>query len=172
VTTNAVGYRIKWLLGVSVTGATYGSGQYGTGIYGTRASDDLGSQAYRIVPIIPTGGASSMNDPELTIVRGDQLPTVTVQIIGDDDRGLNLTGTQVYFHWRALETDRADASSGGCTIIDGPNGVVNFDWQAGDAGLAGEYLAEFEVVYPSGRRLTVPTIGKLRLHVPDDIADN
>jgi hypothetical protein len=77
--------------------------------------------------------------------------------------------TQVYVHIRPTDGGEADVISGGCAIVSEAGGIVNYDWSAGATAKAGEYVAEFEVVYASGRRLTVPTIGKLRVHIPDDI---
>jgi hypothetical protein len=112
-----------------------------------------------------------MADPDITVVRGDTLPTLTVQFLGDDDRPLVLDtiDTQVFFHMREVDGDESMVATGGCAIVNAPLGIVNFDWFPDALVVAGEYAGEFEVVYVSGRRLTIPTIGKLRLHVPDDI---
>ncbi|HXG46256.1 MAG TPA: BppU family phage baseplate upper protein [Methylomirabilota bacterium] len=55
------------------------------------------------------------------------------------------------------------------TIVDAPAGRVRFDIQPGDTDVAGTYRVEWEIVFPSGKVLTVPDDSYHTLHILRDL---
>jgi hypothetical protein len=110
-------------------------------------------------------------DDSIVVVRGDTLPSLIAQIVGDDSIPLDLTGCTVWFNARPLAGERTDGWSGACIIVRAVDGIFAFDWGPGDTITPGVYAAEAEVIFPSGRRLTVPTGHRLRMTIPDDVND-
>jgi hypothetical protein len=48
-------------------------------------------------------------------------------------------------------------------------GVIRYAWGATDTNTAGEYRAEFDVVYTGGEKLTIPVKGNLAIRIYDDL---
>lgn len=56
------------------------------------------------------------------------------------------------------------------SFLDRPNGVVRYSWQDGDTDVAGRYLAEWKVTFPTGT-LTVPNGAPKRIvRVGEDVS--
>ena len=56
-------------------------------------------------------------------------------------------------------------------VLESPltSGVLRYQWGATDTNVAGEYRAEFDVVYTGGEKLTIPVKGNLAIRVYDDL---
>lgn len=46
------------------------------------------------------------------------------------------------------------------SIIDGPNGIIRYDWQTGDTDTAGTFLSRFKVTFSDGTIETFPNAGR------------
>lgn len=104
---------------------------------------------------------------DFTIKRNDTEP-VLERTLKRDGSAVDLTNASVQFHMRARGSDSTtvDASA---SITDAPNGVVEYEWQAGDTDTAGFYEAEFEVTYADADVETFPNSGHLVVAINQDI---
>lgn len=92
----------------------------------------------------------------LTVKQGDTFPPVDLTVYDPNGVPLNLpVGTSVRFHMGKTLRGGASLIRTG-QLIDGPTGRISYQWQAGDTGVAGGFLAEFQLTLPDGRVLTVP----------------
>lgn len=87
------------------------------------------------------------------------------------DGGLNpvdLTGASVRFHMKAVGgAIKVDAAM---TVVDQDNGIVQYDWEAGDTDTVDTYAVEFEVTYSDGAIETFPNKGNLAVNVTRELA--
>jgi len=155
----ATRYRLRFVTGVALTGATYGSGTYGEGTYGMQASDPLASLRYYLVPW--PGGY--LTDPSWIYRQGDVLPRFSALVCSDegplDDAGLTtavlvLSDTEAISRSFPLSVESAD----------GDDRLVR-DWQPGDLDTPGVYRAAAVITYSSGRRLTIPIDDRMQFVV-------
>lgn len=106
---------------------------------------------------------------EFTIKRNDLLKTLRVRL-SDVNGAINLLNTTVAFHMTAA-VDGTPKVNAPASIEDAAGGIVTYAWQGTDTDTAGTYIAEFEITYPSGKKLTVPTkVRSFRVIVEPDIA--
>lgn len=106
---------------------------------------------------------------DFNIKRNDTLPAVSASLLDPDGNGVDLAGATVSFVYRLSTEARSTAVSGSAAIVDSNNGVVRFDWTAGDTDVPGIYFAEFQIVFGSGDVLTVPNTSDLILRFFDDV---
>ena len=70
---------------------------------------------------------------------------------------INLTGAAVRLHMKSvdgtLKIDRA------MTVVTPLQGIIRYDWQAGDTDTVGTYYVEFEVTYADASVETFPNNG-------------
>lgn len=86
---------------------------------------------------------------DATFVQGDTEPdiTATLQRLSEAQ---SLVGAQVRFQMRRADDNRytVDAPA---TVVDASAGLVSYSWGPKDLNVPGEYLAQWEVTYASGR---------------------
>ena len=145
--------RLRFVPGVSVTAATYGSGNYGTQTYGQAATDPLPSFSYRVVPL-PTGAPTS---PAWLYREGDTWPDLLAQLFGFDTP-LDLTPVDTVtlvltpHDGRDLTSERYALG-----VLKRPElGMVVGHWDPTHLPDPGTYRVAFVLVFDSGRRLTIP----------------
>ena len=113
-----------------------------------------------------------MPSQTFTIKRGDLLPAITLAGTYSDGTPIDFSdATTPEFHMRLasaadLSTPKIDAAA---TIVDGPGGIIRYQWAGTDTDTAGIYTAEFEVT-KSGRKLSIPSATKLTVRIVEDIA--
>jgi hypothetical protein len=150
----ATRYRLRFVTGVALTSATYGSGNYGSQTYGTVASDPVPSLRYRLVPW--PGGY--LTDPAWEYRQGDTRPAFKATLLSQEGP-LALVGvaqaTLVLTPMDGQEEVRTYALT-----VTGPSSSGAYwlgrNWETGDIDPAGVYRAGVVITYASGRRLTVP----------------
>jgi hypothetical protein len=172
--------RLRFVPGVSVTAATYGSSTFGGLItYGQRATDTLAAYRYRVVPL--PGGFPTR--PAWIFRHGDLTPPLRMQLLSDD-APFDLTpviGTlygdytydyRTYGGGNATLVLTPEAAWPSVVLhleIDGPanQGVLTHIWDPTvDPDLPpGVYRALVYLNFYSGRRLTLPTDDDLQLVV-------
>lgn len=105
------------------------------------------------------------------MVRNDLLPALTLNARYADGTPVVLTGaTSPKFYARLQDAAGAPKVNGTATIVDGPNGIIRYQWAGADTDTAGTYDAEFEVLL-AGARLTLPTSGQtLTVVIREDVA--
>jgi hypothetical protein len=152
---HATRYRLRFIAGVSLSSATYGSGQYGSQTYGTVASDPLASLRYRLVP----WPAGYLPDPAWEYRQGDTRPSFKAVILGDEG-SLQLVGVvQAKLVLTPMDRDPDPPRTYDLTVS-GPTASgsywLNRNWLAADLVTAGAYRAGVVITYSSGRRLSIP----------------
>ncbi|MET0579824.1 MAG: hypothetical protein ABW122_14295 [Ilumatobacteraceae bacterium] len=147
--------RLRFVTGVSVPAATYGSGTYGSQTYGQSATDPLSSYRYRIVPL-PAGRPTV---PSWIYRQSDTWADFEALILADAGP-LDLTAVGA----ATLVLDPIDGRDPGTDALGFPltvaspatTGVVGRSWQPGDLAGAGTYRATIVLTFLSGRQLTLP----------------
>jgi hypothetical protein len=92
-----------------------------------------------------------------SIKQNDTSPSLQATLKDSSQNPIGLLGATVMFHMKSL---------GGVlkvnqqmTITDEDNGVVQYNWQAGDTDTVGTYYVEFEVTYADSSVETFPNNG-------------
>lgn len=88
------------------------------------------------------------------IKQGDRLPVATAVLQQPAGTPVNLSGATVAFYM--AHTNGLASVSGIATISTAALGIVEYHWGASDTAIAGEYMAEFEITFGSGKKQTVP----------------
>lgn len=105
---------------------------------------------------------------EFKIKRGDTSPALRMQLVP----AVNLTGAQVRFNMIGpFETPtKVINRQAGAVVAPSVNGIVRYDWRAGDTAKAGVYQAEFEVTYSDGTVETFPNGEHIQVSVLPDLS--
>lgn len=106
--------------------------------------------------------------PDFSIKRNDLLPPITATLTYSDGTPVDVTGATVRFFMSALTGGTAKVS-GAATIVSGTDGEVQYAWAGTDTDTAGDYMAEWEVKFPSTKRLTFPNNGYLAIQILPDL---
>jgi hypothetical protein len=103
------------------------------------------------------------------IKQNDTSPVLRANLEDASGTAINLAGSSVRFHMRFARSGvtKVDAAA---TIIDGENGIVDYQWIAPDTDTNGTFQGEFEVTYSDGSVETFPNDGYFLVNVPDDLA--
>lgn len=83
---------------------------------------------------------------------------------------ISLAGATVVFSMRLRGLTVPKIARAAAVIEDAANGVVRYDWQAGDTDTPGLYEAEFEVTYADGAVETFPNSDWIIIRIEGDIA--
>lgn len=105
----------------------------------------------------------------LTIKEGDRLPVLTATLKDADGVAIPLgTATSVKFLMASKTTGtlKVDANA---TIVDAAAGQISYAWGANDTDTPGTYQCEFEILWNSGKKQTVPTVGYFDIMVEPDL---
>ena len=110
----------------------------------------------------------------ILVKTGDTAPSVKVTLLDASSQAVDLAGATVKFIMSATPTstpvvDAAAVLEQVGDGSDGSKGKVRYDWLVTDTATAGSYVAEFEVVYASGKRQTFPTTGYVDVTINGDL---
>lgn len=101
------------------------------------------------------------------IKQNDTSPSLLANLKDYDNNPVNITGASVMFHMKDISgTLKVDSAM---TIVDAVNGIVRYDWVAGDTDTAGAYYVEFEVTYADSAVETFPNTGNLSVLVVGEL---
>lgn len=106
---------------------------------------------------------------DFTIKQHDQLPELVVTLSDSLGATVNLNGSlgvRFIFTNKVNGTKVIDAPA---TVVDAPNGIVKYTWQAGDTATASTYQGEFEVKFADGRVETFPNSKYIAIKVFADL---
>jgi len=91
------------------------------------------------------------------IKQNDTSPSLQATLKDASPVAIDLTGASVQLHMKALDgTLKVDTPM---TIVTPLEGVVQYDWQAGDTDTVGAYYVEFQVTYADASVETFPNNG-------------
>ena len=99
------------------------------------------------------------------IKKGDLRPTLRITVKDGNNDAVNLTGATVTFRMK-LKGASAYKVNSAATLVDAPNGVVEYLWSGTDTDTAGIYFAEFRIVL-SGAQQTSPNDRHLEVQIHD-----
>ena len=102
------------------------------------------------------------------IKTNDTGPVLSVTLTDANGNGIGLAGASARFHMKAFGATslKIDAPA---TIKDDVNGVVQYDWVAGDTDTAGTYYGEIEVLYGDATVETFPNNGYFTIIIKEDL---
>lgn len=106
---------------------------------------------------------------DITIKRGDTRNCIKAILKNASGAPVNLKGCSVKFHMAPLGLRRSAMVSRAAHIQDAASGEAWVVWAPGETDTAGVYRAEFEVIYPDGRRETFPNGGYISIRILDDL---
>ena len=101
------------------------------------------------------------------IKQNDTSPSLEATLSDANLVPVNITYATVMLHMKAISG--AVVLTRQMTITDAENGVVQYDWQAGDTATVGTYYVEFEVTYSDGNVETFPNTGSLPLVITREL---
>lgn len=78
---------------------------------------------------------------------------------------INLTGATVKFIMKTTPTGTAKVNSAAVIVGPAVDGVVQYNWAAGDTDTAGLFLGEFEVAFADATKQTFPNDGYIEVRV-------
>ena len=89
---------------------------------------------------------------------GDNYPYYEYQVIDASLAPVDISGATILATMKTADgiTTKFAARSAGNTIVDGPNGRAEYQWQTNDTSVAGQYQIYFKIALPSGKTFTVP----------------
>jgi hypothetical protein len=94
----------------------------------------------------------------------DTAPTIQVQLTDSTGAPIDVTGSTVFFVMKAPGAGTTKIKSAG-VLVTPASGVVSYSPTGTDLDTAGSYQAEWQLVYPSGKRQTFPDPGYLLVMV-------
>lgn len=100
----------------------------------------------------------------LPMKKGDLLPEIAAQLIGPDGTHLVLDGATVKFTLRT-PNGVVVINQRTATVVQATQGRVKYTWQPGDTDVIGTHDAEWIVVYPGGKEMTVPNSGYDKIEI-------
>lgn len=98
------------------------------------------------------------------LVTGDTAPTISASLFENDDPDalLDLTDCTVYFQMRRA-TDRRLMINREAEIVTAASGEVAYELAATDLAIPGDYVLEWQVVYPDGKKQTTATLHEVEV---------
>jgi hypothetical protein len=102
------------------------------------------------------------------VKQGDRRPAAPATIkrgttVVDLTSATSVTFKMRHFYRTDLTVDAA------ATILSPTAGTVEYQWAPGDTNLAGDYYAEWEVLWSDGTKETFPTIDYDIVHISGDL---
>lgn len=113
---------------------------------------------------------------DFTIEQGDTGPAIQVTCYAVDDpvqgvdTPVDVSGATFKFNMGKANTSTVLVDHGTATVVDGPNGKVKYQWQAGDTAVAGQMWGEFEGTFSDGTVVTFPNKKKIAILVTKQVA--
>ena len=102
------------------------------------------------------------------IKTGDLAPAIQAALADALGNPINLQGATVNFLLR--EPGSATVLINRPAVVqDFLNGIVQYNWQAGDTATPGSYIAEWQVIFPVGAPMTVPNLGYIDVVVTKNV---
>jgi len=105
---------------------------------------------------------------------GDTGPAFQVTLRDGDGTAVDVSGSTILFKMRFVQGRASGVQdtlkvNSAATLVDAANGVVEYQWAAGDTDTPGRYLAEFQVTFGSGVIQSYPNPGFNWVEVDGDL---
>lgn len=118
-----------------------------------------------------TGGSVLASIASFDIKRHDLRPSIRISVTNaSDGSAYDLTGATATFLMYDCDGNMKVTAA---AAIEAPatDGILRYDWIAGDTDTEGEWLAEFEVDFGGGDKITFPNNGVLTVRIYEDLND-
>lgn len=106
--------------------------------------------------------------PTFYIKQNDTSPAIRSNLLDSAGAAINVTGATVRFSMKD-QYGQIVVDNQLATIIEYANGVVEYDWQAGDTANSGNHYAEFEITFDNGRVQTVPNDSDILVKIAPEV---
>lgn len=104
-----------------------------------------------------------------TIKENDTSPALRAILLDNEENPVNLSGASVDFHMTNYVGNEVVVNST-ATVEEPAEGIVRYEWGAGDTADSGRYKAEFEVEFLDGKVETFPNDDYITVIVKDELA--
>lgn len=108
------------------------------------------------------------------LIRAGDTASVIQQTLEDENGNpVDLTGATVRFHLAPVTTNGTAVLDAAATVVQAGSasmGVVKYTWVAGNTGVAGLYLAEWQVTYSGGSVQTFPNGSYVLVRITEQVA--
>jgi len=102
------------------------------------------------------------------IKKGATYPALTVQLLDNAGAAVNLTtAASVYFTMENVHSGVKKINHAAAVISSATEGIVKYNWIAGDVDTVGEYLGEFEITWADGKKFFTPVEQLLQINIVD-----
>lgn len=105
--------------------------------------------------------------PDFVLKSHDRLPAIRAALSTAGEPVDLTAATGVTFIMKATQGNTVKVNAA-ATIVSAEEGVVQYEWLAADTDTAGEYIAEWQVVWSGGKKQSFPT---LSYHTVSILAD-
>jgi hypothetical protein len=106
---------------------------------------------------------------DFTIKQGDTSPSLTDTLTYSDGTTVNLTGASVNIVVRQLTSNSVSFNKSATVTSATAPATVSYTFTAADTTAAGQYVANWIVVFAGGAQMTFPTIGELEITVEENL---
>ena len=114
-----------------------------------------------------------LSQRDFIIKRNDTLPVLRLCLFDQSTLTtripFDLTGATACTFSMTDQYGNYKIAGASASIVSSTGGTIQYDWTAGDTNEAGKYKGEFQLVYSSGKRLSIPQQGFLNIEIPPDI---
>jgi hypothetical protein len=114
------------------------------------------------------------NNQVFKIKRNDTLPALKLSIMTTDRLGsksgydlTEVTGATFTMIEDKCKSIKVYSQSAEITCYSG--GTLQYNWSNGDTDTSGTYMGEFELNFSDGTRMSIPSIGGVRIEIIDDL---
>jgi len=104
------------------------------------------------------------------IKQNDRRPKLQVQLQNSDGTPLDLTSSANTKFTMKKQGAATKLDNQVAAVTDAANGLVEYEWQAGDTDTLGTYRGEFTVTWTTGVTQTFPEDDYIKVVVIDDLA--
>ena len=103
------------------------------------------------------------------IKRHARRPYLRLSVKDQNGDAFDFTGALSVTFYMYTPAGTMKVSSPGVIVSPLTSGIIYYAWGATDTNTAGEYRAEFDVMYTGGEKLTIPVKGNLVVRIYDDL---
>lgn len=107
------------------------------------------------------------------IKRNDTLPAIEASIKTRGCLGeviaFDLSGVTACTFSMSDDCGNTVVSSAPAQITSSSGGTIQYSWASVDTATSGKFQGEFELLFSTGDKMTVPTIGNIGIQINDDI---